>query len=260
MSAQELIVRNTASLKGRSIFITPNESPLKVLSCARIILDGNLAEVSAHTEGQEVALICISGEGSVRVESESYEMKLYDGLYLPPHTSYQVASSGPFDLAEASAPNDRPGKVHFVPFSEVKNDPKLHLNAGEDTYKRKVFRIIDENVEASRLICGLTLGEPGNWTSWAPHEHAQTKEEVYLFIDMPPPTFGIQMIYRDLNEFDFMAPVFGDDAVIITQGYHPNVGIPGHGINFVWMMAALRPEVDRDWTQMSFDEAFGKSL
>lgn len=260
MSAQELIVRNTASSKGRSVFIAPATTPLSVLSCGRIIMDDDVAEVSVNTAGQEVALICISGEGSVRVESESYEMKLYDGLYLPPQTSYQVASSGPFDLVEASAPSDRPGKVHFVSFTEVKNDPKLHLKAGEDTYRREVFRIIDENVEASRLICGLTLGEPGNWTSWAPHEHAETKEEVYLYIDMPRPTFGIQMIYRDLNEFDFMAPVFEDDAVIITQGYHPNVGIPGHGINFVWMMAALRPEVDRDWTQMSFDEAFGRSL
>ena len=28
------------------------------------------------------------------------------------------------------------------------------------------------------------------------------------------------------------------DAVLMPSGYHPNVAAPGHGINFIWMMAA----------------------
>jgi 5-deoxy-glucuronate isomerase len=28
--------------------------------------------------------------------------------------------------------------------------------------------------------------------------------------------------------------------VLMPSGYHPNVAAPGHGINFIWMMAAHR--------------------
>jgi len=74
--------------------------------------------------------------------------------------------------------------------------------------------------------------------------------------DMPEPAFGIQMIYTDHHEMDFIAPVFEHDAVVITEGYHPNTGIPGFGINFVWMMAGLRPHADREWADMHWQEEF----
>ena len=45
-------------------------------------------------------------------------------------------------------------------------------------------------------------------------------------------------------------------AVIFTRGYHLNVGIPGYGINYLWMIAALNPETDRDWTDVHFQEDF----
>jgi len=33
----------------------------------------------------------------------------------------------------------------------------------------------------------------------------------------------------------------------MPQGYHPNVAAPGGAINFVWMMAAHREDVDRQY-------------
>ena len=258
--SEEFLVRNTAQTKGRSIPVTPDNTSLAVLSYGRIILDNEIPEVSANSGDQERALICLKGNGSVTVDSQTYPVKPYDGLFIPPGVDYQVATDQECDLVEASAPSQKPGQPQFVPFESVEGDPKLHLSAGKDTYAREVYRIIDENVDASRLICGLTFSQPANWTSWAPHEHADTKEEVYLYINMPRPAFGIQMLYRDLENVDFISPVFEDDAVIITRGYHPNVSIPGCGINFVWMMAGLRAEVDRDWTKMQFDESFGSSL
>ncbi len=47
-------------------------------------------------------------------------------------------------------------------------------------------------------------------------------------------------------------------AVIITRGYHPNVGIPGYGVNYLWMIATLNPETDRDWTDVHFQEGFAE--
>lgn len=256
MTADKLLFRKTAGKKGRFVSITPENSPLKLLSYGRIILEGNLNQVAAESGNQEVALICIKGEGQVTVESQSYSLKPYDSIYIPPGKMFEVSTEKDVDFVECSAPSEKDAGVQFVSFESIKGDSKLHIQSGKETYSRDVYRLIDENVDASRLICGLTFSKPGNWTSWAPHEHAATKEEIYLYIDMPRPGFGIQMMYNQLEKLDFLESVFEDDAVVITSGYHPNVAAPGYGMNFVWMMAALRPEIDRDWTQMNFQEEF----
>jgi len=64
------------------------------------------------------------------------------------------------------------------------------------------------------------------------------------------------MIYEDLDRPETVAAVFENDAAVITRGYHPNTGIPGYGIKFLWMMAALRPHVDRDWADMNDQPEF----
>lgn len=256
MSTSTYLVRNTAQRKGRNISMTPKNTPLKYLSCGRIVLDHEINTISANSEEQEIALICLKGQGSVKVNGQEFKMKPYDALYIPPKTAFQVATEKQFDLAEASAPSDKKGAPQLIAFESLKGDSPFHTTAGKDTYQREIYKLIDTNVNAARLLCGITFGKPGNWTSWSPHEHAKTKEEVYLYVDMPKPAYGIQLMYDDAGEHELVERVFEDDAVIITKGYHPNVGIPGHGINFVWMMAAFNPEKDRDWTDMHFQEAF----
>jgi 5-deoxy-glucuronate isomerase len=203
-----------------------------------------------------VALIALKGEERVVANGSSFTMHPYDALYLPPGTTYRVEADSFADLAEASAPSTAPGEIRHVRFEDVKKDPKLCSTVGKPTYTRTIHKLIDTNVPAARLLCGYTMGEPGNWTSWSPHEHASSKEEVYLYLEMPKPAFGIQMLYKDIQKPFVLTPVFEDDAVIITKGYHPNVGAPGFGVNFLWMMAAFRPGKDRDWDLMHWQEEF----
>ena len=96
-------------------------------------------------------------------------------------------------------------------------------------------------------MAGVTFSTPGNWTSWPPHEHAAMLEEAYLYIEMPPPGFGIQLVYANSREPELATIVREGDVVLMPQGYHPNVAAPGGGINFVWMMAAHREDVDRQY-------------
>jgi len=105
--------------------------------------------------------------------------------------------------------------------------------------------LIGKNVEAGRIMAGVTFSEPGNWTSWPPHEHAAILEEAYLYIDMPAPAFGVQLVYTNAREPEVATIVRDGDLVLMPAGYHPNVGAPGHPINFLWMMAAIREDVDR---------------
>jgi len=250
-----MLIRKTGRSKGRNQTITPQNTPLQVLSCGRILLDSEVPEAEADSGGQEVSLICLKGKAKIEIGSEGYSMQPYDTLYIPPGHSYRVTTDSATDLVEASAPCPRETKIQLVPFRNIKDDPQFHFTAGAESSSREVFKLLDTNVDASRLLCGVTFGQPGHWTGWSPHEHASSREEVYLYINMPSPAFGLQMIYHDLENPE-VVPVFEDDAFVITEGYHPNVGIPGHGINYVWMMAGLRPQVDRGYSDMHFQKEF----
>jgi 5-deoxy-glucuronate isomerase len=43
----------------------------------------------------------------------------------------------------------------------------------------------------------------------------------------------------------------------MPQGYHPNVAAPGGAINFLWMMAAHREDVDRQFGVVNVQPEFG---
>ena len=149
------------------------------------------------------------------------------------------------DLAEVSAPVAKRYPVKFVSYKEVRQNPKLHLIAGKPPAERDLNVLIGANVEAGRIMAGVTFSTPGNWTSWPPHEHSKLLEEAYLFIDMPAPSFGVQFVYTDPQKPELVQVVREGDCVLMPQGYHPNVAAPGGQINFLWMMAAIKEGEDR---------------
>ena len=137
--------------------------------------------------------------------------------------------------------------MQVVRFADVQQDPGLHFEAGGPSAKRDLNVLIGKNVQAGRIMAGVTFSQPGNWTSWPPHEHAAMLEEAYLYIDMPAPAFGIQLVYTDAREPELATIVREGDIVLMPQGYHPNVAAPGGAINFLWMMAANREDDDRQY-------------
>ncbi len=149
------------------------------------------------------------------------------------------------DIAEMSSPVAKRHPVQFVAFSDVQKDPGLHFAAGGPGCQRELNILIGKNVEAGRLMAGVTFSAPGNWTSWPPHEHAVLAEEAYLYIDMPAPAFGVQLVYTNKTDPEVATIVREGDVVLMPAGYHPNVAAPGGQINFLWMMAANREDDDR---------------
>jgi hypothetical protein len=55
---------------------------------------------------------------------------------------------------------------------------------------------------------------------------------------------------------EMVVPVWEGDAVAIKKGYHYNVASPGTTIGFLWMMAAVREEKDRVFTQVTVQSEF----
>jgi len=242
------IVRDTASRKGRTRAVAPGTTASRHLHYGRIILDANETPLTFGTGGFETALIGLGGTATVVAEGQTFSLGKYDALYVPRLAEITVTpgSSG-CDLAEVAAPVTKTHPVQFVAFADVQRDPGLHFTAGGPAAQRDLNVLIGKNVEAGRLMAGVTFSQPGNWTSWPPHEHAAMLEEAYLYVDMPKPAFGVQLVYTNSHEPELSTIVHEGDIVLMPQGYHPNVAAPGGSINFVWMMAANVEDQDRQY-------------
>lgn len=256
MMKDQILFKKTNTKKGRNRIIGPENSALEALEYTRILLDSEMPSVPYSNGGNEAALICMKGSAIVSIGDLSFSMKPYDTLFLPPGNHGSISGTPEVDIVECSAPSSGTGKPIFIPFTELSVDPILTQDLGTDGCRRKIHRLIDDNVPAQRLLVGLIFSEPGNWTSWTPHEHARTKEEIYYYFNMPAPAFGIQLLYEELDKPDFLGAVYEEDAVVIKRGYHPNVAIPGHPINFVWMMATNDPSMSRSWADVNTQPEF----
>ncbi|HYE87516.1 MAG TPA: 5-deoxy-glucuronate isomerase [Vicinamibacterales bacterium] len=258
ITADTCIVRNTAAKKGRTTAIAPGSKVAsRYLHYGRVILEAGDAPLQIATGERETAFVCLRGSATATIDARAYELGRYDALYVPRDATVHI-TAGPQggDLAEISAPVSKRHPVQFVSFAEVQANPGLHFNAGGPSSKRDLNVLIGKNVAASRIMAGVTFSEQGNWTSWPPHEHAAMLEEAYLYIDMPAPSFGIQLVYTNPREPELATIVRQDDVVMFPQGYHPNVAAPGGPINFLWMMAAVREDDDRQYGVVNVQPEF----
>jgi 5-deoxy-glucuronate isomerase len=258
-SKDRLIFRKTNAAKGRTISITPDNSSMKHLVYGRIILDPSEPSVKFATGALETGLICLSGECTLTADGQTNQLSQFDSIYIPRDTEVEITTDRSVDLVECSAEVGHKYPLQVVRYADVAKDSSLSFKTGGPATTRRVNITLGKNVEAGRILAGFTTSEPGHWTSWPPHEHASMLEELYVYYDMPAPAFGVQFVYTNPDEPEFVGVVRDGDAVIMPKGFHPNVSVPGHPINFVWMMAAHREVEDRQFgvvtVQPGFDQA-----
>jgi 5-deoxy-glucuronate isomerase len=249
ISRDTCFVPATHQGKGRRSSVTPEATAARYLHYGRITLGPGDAPLTFRNDDHETGLICLNGAAQVTTADQSFQLTRYDSLYVPRDSEITVQPEGEngCDLAEVSAPVANQYPLKFVAFSDVRKDPKLHVAAGQPPAERDLNVLIGANVEAGRIMAGVTFSTPGNWTSWPPHEHSRMLEEAYLFIDMPAPAWGVQFVYTNPAEPELMQVVHEGDCVLMPKGYHPNVAAPGGQINFLWMMAAVREGEDRQF-------------
>ncbi len=244
---------------GRNNYVAPGDTASRNLFYGRIIVDAGEAPIVFENNDHETALICLNGSGTVSTGKEHFSISRYDAIYIPRDSEVEISTSGLIDIAELSAPVEKLYPLQFVAFEEVRKDPALHFIAGKPPTERALNILIGKNVEAGRIMAGVTFSADGNWTSFPPHEHQNMLEEAYLYIDMPKPQWGIQLVYTNLDEPELVQVVREGDVVIMPQGYHPNVAAPGGSINFRWMMAANREGDDRQFGVVNIQPEYAAS-
>ena len=248
LTMERCVVRGTDCGKGRRLALGPANSAARQLHYGRLTLDPEDPPLHFETNDRETGFVSLGGRAEVQTGGRAFTLMPYDALYVPRDADVEVEpGAAGCDLAEIAAPVARAYPLQFVPWAEVQQDPGLHFKAGAPPTERTLNILLGKNVEAGRILCGVTFSTPGNWTSWPPHEHAAMLEEAYLYIDMPQPAFGVQLVYTDPAAPELAVIVREGDVVLMPRGYHPNVSAPDGSINFLWMMAAHREGDDRQF-------------
>src|SRR5229473_8151362 len=246
-ATEKNIFFRTYAQAGRRVCISIRSNFLRHLAYSRIVLNSAKPSESFSTGDRETGLICLSGEATVSVDTKEITLAQRDALYIPRDSTVKVATKTSTDLAEFSSDVANIYPLQVVRASEIAKDPGLHFTTGSAGCTRHLQMLLAKNIQAGRLIAGITQADPGNWTSWPPHEHAAKLEEIYVYFDMPEPAYGIQLVYNNLEYPELVTVVRDGDAVLMPSGYHPNVSVPGHRIAFLWAMAAHREVEDRQF-------------
>jgi len=257
-AVEKMIFRKTNAHAGRHVSITPSNSRMRHLAYGRIRLDSSKSTESFSTGNRETGLICLSGQAVVAVDKKDIEIGPYDAIYIPRDSSVAVTTKTSVDIAEFSADVANRYPLQVVRSREISKDPGLKFTTGGPGCTRHLQMLLARNIEAGRLIAGITEADPGNWTSWPPHEHALMLEEMYVDFDMPDPAFGVQLVYNNTEYPELVTVVRDGDAVLMPDGYHPNVSVPGHRICFLWAMAAHREVADRQFGVVNVQPGFNQ--
>jgi 5-deoxy-glucuronate isomerase len=258
-TTDRMVFRKTDAYWGRHISVTPQNSTNRHLSYGRIRLNAQTPSVSFANGHEETGFLVLSGEAAVKTGGQEIKLGRYDALYIPRDSQIEVTTRSTVDLAEFSAPVDNKYPLQYVNFAEMSKDPGLKFDAGQGTGAgRHLHMSCAKNVQAGRIVFGWTYSDPGNWTSWPPHEHAAMLEEMYVYFDMPAPSYGIQMVYNNTEYPELVVPVREGDAVLMPSGYHPNVALPGHKICFIWAMAAHKEVEDRKFGVVNVQPGFNQ--
>lgn len=255
-TTERMIFRKTNAHPGRHVAVTPQNSTMRHLAYGRIRLDASVQNVTFDDGNRETGFIVLSGDAAVRTEGKEFDLGKYDAIYIPRDSKIEVSTKSEVDIAEFSSDVEKRYPLQVVRYAKISKDPAMKFTTGGPGSWRALSMVIAKNVEAGRLIAGFTHSDPGNWTSWPPHEHAKMLEEIYVYFDMPEPAYGIQLVYNDMEYPELITAVRDGDAVLMPSGYHPNVSVPGHRIAFLWAMAAHREVADRQFGVVNIQPGF----
>lgn len=227
--------------------VTPDKCTCQVAQMYRLNLPEG-AQYELFSETLEMHPVLISGKASLEQRILGRQgMERFDAFYIPAHEKAVIKAEEECVFYIGAASFEGIGEPHFRKFEKDLPIGDIHQIHGEGRGRREVMFTLAPQDSASRLICGLTWGEEGGWTSWPPHQHEKYLEEIYCYFDMPKPSFGFHISYAENGDVDNMVihPVYSGTVVQAPYGYHPTAGSPGSQNKYLWVLAAFHPNVRR---------------
>lgn len=223
-------------------FAGPHNSSLQVLTAWALNLESGKS-TTQHLVADEIHWIICNGQLEFKTDRLSGTLDPGDSLYLPCNTRVVFTARSPVKALAASAEAFFDTEPILVRFRDAWWSERHQIH-GQYTYGRDVVSLLDKNLDkTSRLVGGITTGYDSGWTSWPPHHHSKSMEEIYCYFGMSSKGFGIHVGLGDGGEFAEI--VRNGDAVVVPVGYHPTVAAPGTRMQYAWFMGAKTSESDR---------------
>ena len=206
------------------------------------------------TGDDEVLVLPLSGSGRVTCDAQTFELRgrhdvfsrVSDFCYAPRDATVTVTSAGGGAFAIPSARCRRRLPPRYGPAEAV---PVELRGAGQASRQVNNF-CSPEAFECDKLIAVEVLTPGGNWSSYPPHKHDETREdeaeleEIYYF---ETPGLAYQRVYGTPGRpIDVLAEVATGDVVLIPHGWHgPSIAGPGYDLYYLNVMAG--PAAERAW-------------
>jgi 5-deoxy-glucuronate isomerase len=173
-------------------------------------------------------------------------------LYLPRQTEFTVTAEESGEFAVAWVPTDR----DHAPFL-IRPDRVSRSIRGGDNVSRQINDLLPPGSPVHRLVLVEVYTPGGNWSSYPPHKHDRhiegpdgalleaDLEEVYFYQLQPEGGFAYQWVYTDERSplhqagqpIDALVRPGHNCAVLIPEGYHPVVSMPGYTTYYLNVLA-----------------------
>lgn len=223
--------------------IIPGKADCKAVYIYRL----NLKAGDSHllcSEDLEMNPVLISGNAKLSGNPVfNQDMLKFDSFYIPGNTKVKISSVDDCIFYIAGAKYEGIGNPSFRKFDITLPIGDIHQIHGQGVGQREVMFTLTPQTAASNLICGLTWGGEGAWTSWPPHQHEKDLEEAYCYFDMDEPKFGFHISYLKSGEVEDVVThtVKSGSMVLAPCGYHPTVASPGTRNTYLWVLASFKP-------------------
>jgi 5-deoxy-glucuronate isomerase len=220
--------------------IRPGAADCREINIFRLNLPAN--EDFALVSGTlEMDAVLLKGEAGVEARYFSETMGKFDSFYIPGGCSVNMRAFEDSIFYIGAAVCENFGKPFFRKFDRSLPLGEIRQIHGRGTGRREVFFTLNPEIPASRLLCGLTWGGEGGWTSWPPHQHEKDLEEAYCYFDMDHPKFGLHLSYLKSGETNNAVahPVRSGSMILAPCGYHPTVASPGTVNSYFWVLASF---------------------
>lgn len=259
----------TPAANRREEVITGDNSTFRFLRFARIHLDAALADYDPVEvrlgEDHEAVFYVNRGAARVTADGEQHTLGAGDVLYVGLGRTVRVETDDSCDVSEFRATEchtDYP--VQRVRHSDIEGTPlAADVGSKRPMTRRTVYKLVDQNVRACRLLFGDTyMAQAGGVGSYPPHFHGpegahglgpDAKEEIYHFRcasqiqgDI---AFVLQNCSRPEEQVNTYVHVFDEQAINVTPSYHDTIAPPAVEFMFTWCLGSFT-ENRRDWSRI----------
>ncbi|MGE5764273.1 MAG: 5-deoxy-glucuronate isomerase [Mycobacterium leprae] len=222
------------------------------------VLDLAPGQSASFASGEDELLVLpLAGGCTVKADGRRFDVegrrdvfsRVTDFVYVPRDAQVEVTSPAGGRFALPASRCSRALPARYGPAEDVPVELR-----GAGSASRQVNNFCSpEGFEADKLIAVEVLTPGGNWSSYPPHKHDETRagevalEEIYYF-EVAQDGPGYQRVYTSGpgHEIEVCTEVRTGDVVLVPYGWHgPSMAAPGYDLYYLNVMAG--PGEERVW-------------